>query len=657
MNVTGKPVRAMAVGGQIPGPLLEFTEGDTLRVTFHNKMDADTLIHWHGLLLPPDQDGVPFLNTPPIPPGKSHTFTFPIRQAGTYWYHSHVGLQEQRGVYGPIVIHPRSESKKADREAVVVLSDWTDENPRRVLEHLKKDGDWYAWKKGSVQSWYKVLKNRALGARLKSALSRMPPMDLSDVGYDAFLINGQTRASLGPTKPGERIRLRVINAGSSSYFNLEFAGGDMTLVAADGQDVEPIAVRRVLMGMAETYDFLVTVPDARAYELRATAQDGTGYASGILGEATEVVAAPDIPKPNLFKMSMGGHGEGHVGAMGHAGHGMPGMGAMKPGEGGRILEDYGPLRAPAPTTLPPGNPSREVVLELTGFMEGYVWSFNDTLLSEADWIRIRKGENVRFVFVNKTMMWHPLHLHGHFFRVLNGQGDYSPLKHTVNVPPNGRVTIEFLADQEKDWFFHCHNLYHMMGGMARVVHYEGPDDAISKKNARRLAEETGDEDWFMVGNIGLQSNMLEGFLSGFSARNSFELDFDYNYRKEYEITPVLAHRFTQFFSLIVGGNFERDELETGNSGLIGVRYVLPLLIDAELHFDTEAVLRLTLGSELQLTDRLQFGWEYQFEYEIRDNRVKNDYHLELEYRFTKNFGLVANWDSDFFLGGGVMLRF
>ena len=281
VNFSGEDVQAMSVGGSIPAPTIEATVGDTLRVTFHNKMDVESSIHWHGVLLPNDQDGVPYLTTSPIRAGKSFTYEYPIIHHGTYWYHSHTQLQEQRGVYGSLVFHPKDGEKyKADREYVAVLSDWTNENPMQVLRNLKKDGDYYSLKKDSVQSWLKVFQYgpEAIKNRLNSSWTRMGPMDLSDVGYDAFLLNGKKESAVDGLKGGETVRLRIVNASASSYQYVEFAGGPMTIVAADGVDTELKEVDRLKISVAETYDVLVQLPDDNmAYEFRASAEDGTGY--------------------------------------------------------------------------------------------------------------------------------------------------------------------------------------------------------------------------------------------------------------------------------------------------------------------------------------------------------------------------------------------
>lgn len=470
VNFSGKDKMAMAINNSIPGPTLYFNEGDVARINVKNNMDVNTSIHWHGLLLPNRQDGVPYLTTPPIKPGTTYTYEFPITHSGTYWYHSHTGLQEQKGVYGSIVIEPknkRTDIEEPDIEQVIVLSDWTDQNPNEVLRELKRGSEYQEYKKGSMQTVLGVIKNKAIIENFKRSLRRMPPMDISDVAYDAFLINGQTESTLN-AKPGDIVRLRIINAGGSSYFYINYAGSDMTVIAADGVDVEPFSTDRILMPIAETYDVIITVPNKGSYEFRATAQDGSGHASLFIGEG-EPVHAEDIPKPNLYKMdhshTMGQGTETNMDKntnqhkdhdMGNMSHENMDHNSMSMPKNPRPLPPYDNLRSIEQTTLPSENETREVVLNLTGDMERYVWSINGMTLNEEDKILIKKGENVRFVLNNTTMMHHPMHLHGHFFRVLNEHGEYSPLKHTVDVPPLGTTVIEFEANEEKDWFFHCH---------------------------------------------------------------------------------------------------------------------------------------------------------------------------------------------------------
>ena len=355
-----------------------------------------------------------------------------------------------------------------------LFSDWNDENPAKTLANLKRNGHYYAFKKNTVQSWDQVIKHHAVRARLKQAWDRMEPMDFGDVGYDVFLMNGKQRYYLKDVKRGQRVLLRIINAAASTYFHLNYAGGPMEVVAADGMYVKPYNTKRLLIAIAETYDVIVTIPKHHAYEFRATAQDGTGYASAYIGTGS-IVAAKAIPKPNLFKMDHGMHANmQHKSHQHHAHHQMP-------------HGSYAKLRSLHKTALNPNNPTRTIRLELTGNMNRYTWTFNKKTLHESDNIQIKKGENVIFVLVNKTMMHHPLHLHGHFFRVLNGHGDYSPLKHTVDIPPMKTVKIEFYANEKHDWFFHCHNLYHMSTGMARVISYmNSPTDPELQAHATHI---------------------------------------------------------------------------------------------------------------------------------------------------------------------------
>src|SRR5210317_1830494 len=264
VNITGSSVPAMTINGTIPGPTLRFREGDTARIHVHNKMDVDTSIHWHGILVPPGMDGVPYISFPPIEPNTTFTYEFPIRQSGTYWYHSHTNLQEQSGVYGSIVIEPERSSIKPDRDYVVLLSDWTDEEPHTVNRTLKRGSEWFAIQKGSGQSILGAMRLGMFGDYFKRELQRMPPMDIADVAYDRFLANGRPETTL-EALPGEIVRLRIIDGSATTYFHLQYAGGPMTIIAADGLDVEPVEQNRFLIGVAETYDVLIKVPKSGSY--------------------------------------------------------------------------------------------------------------------------------------------------------------------------------------------------------------------------------------------------------------------------------------------------------------------------------------------------------------------------------------------------------
>lgn len=665
VNYTGKDVKAMAVGGSIPAPTIEASVGDTLRVTFNNKMDVESSIHWHGILLPNDQDGVPHLNTPPIEAGGSFTYEFPVTHSGTYWYHSHTALQEQLGVYGGIVFHPRKkEHPSVDHDHVVVLSDWTDENPRTVLSNLKKDGDYYALKKGTVQSWNNVVRHgwKAAANRLRSSWARMGPMDISDVGYDAFLANGKHEDTVY-SSPGETVLIRLINSAASTYFNVEFAGGLMTIVAADGPATEPLQVKRLRIAVAETYDLLLRAPEEGSYELRATSEDGTGHTSVFIGSGKQFYA-PDIPKPNLYLQDhRHSSEEKHSHAMMPTSqkkaefrkeHSMDTHGNSKTtlkisDLPVKHMKDYSRLVSRKDTSLPHGSPEREIKLELTGTMDGYIWSFNGKTLSQADKILIRRGENVRFILKNMTMMHHPLHLHGHFFRVLNGQGERSPLKHTVDVPAMGTVMIEFEANEDRDWFFHCHNLYHMMAGMARVISYQ-ESSVADKTTIKKISHDT---DWYNLLSFSALSSMTEGSLRIFNTENALATEYRYGYsNKIWEIKPYYERRFSRFFSTYAGANLERDgaDEKTEKKAVAGIKYLLPMFIESDLGIYSGKEVRLEISSGFDLTSRADFEWEWETNF-----NGNYRYQFELSWELTKRLRVSGIYDSDHGWNSGLRI--
>ncbi len=645
VNFTGKEVRSMSINDSIPGPTLRFNEGDIARIHVRNEMDVETSIHWHGLLLPNLQDGVPYLTTPPILPGTTFTYEFPVKHSGTFWYHSHTGLQEQRGVYGSIVIQPAVPAIRTDHDYVVVLSDWTDEDPDEVLRTLKRGSEYYSLKKGSMQSLFGAVRNNALGDVLKRSWMRMPPMDISDVAYDRFLVNGEPSAVFD-ARPGETVRLRIINASASTYFYLQFAGGDMSVISADGNDVQPVEIKRFLMAVAETYDVLITVPDNGAYELRATAQDGSGYTSLFIGSGKRV-SAPDVPKPDIYRMHGAGHGDSRGGGTMHDMTGHKNMMNMPMMEA-RPQSPYPVLRSTVSTALPEGSPVRVETLELTGDMERYVWSINGRTLNEADMIRIKKGEHVRFVLVNKTMMHHPMHLHGHFFRVLNRHADHAPLKHTVDVPPLGSQVIEFYANEEKDWFFHCHILYHLKAGMARIVRYE---DSELHPEIAAIRPKLFSEHWYSWADVSLLTQMSDGRAIVTSTRNTFGVFWEAGWEDgEYEAELVYERYFNMFFRTFIGAEVTNGEQET--RGIAGIRYLLPFMVESSIWIDTERELRLVLGKEIQLTDRLSVFGEFQY-----DTDSKEEWEAGAGWTLNRRFSLLGKYHSEYGGGAGLMIHF
>ena len=757
VTIEGISADGMTINGSIPGPTLFFKEGDLARIFVHNRMQVATSIHWHGLLVPPNMDGVPYMSFPPIEPGSTFTYEFPIRQSGTYWYHSHSGLQEQRGVYGSIVIEPRHSEQHADSDHVVLLSDWTTEDPHGVLRNLKRGSEWNAIEKGSGQSILGAARVGLLGDYFTRELQRMPPMDIADVAYDYFLANGQPETAINAAG-GETVRLRIINGSATTYFHVEYAGGAMSVVSADGLDVQPVEIRRLLIGVAETYDVLINIPHSGTYELRATAHDASGYASVWVGSGQKVVA-PDIPHPNLYQnmhhgsetsiwaltpagtmgmpdrlvesgqfdqpgmMGMqsmpvgtahgGGHGTGtapeskgmHSGnTSDHSSHqhSAPDMGdahdmdimatnepsghtmhegnienrkGKKFGKDFRLLATdvssrdvlaaegmgperpwppYGNLRAPQPTAFDPGRTVREIRLTLDGDMERYVWFMNNKVLSESDIIRIEAGEVVRFIMINRTMMHHPMHLHGHFFRVINGQGDHAPLKHTVDVAPMSTTVIEFVADEFGDWFFHCHLLYHMKSGMARFIHYDGyqPDPAVAAVQSNLFKES-----WYAWGQADVLSNMTEGSLTLADTRNIFQAQWEAGWQQvdgtEWEGLLTYDRYVNRFSSLFVGADFMgEDDATEETRGVLGVRYLLPLNVESRVWVDSDGGARAALDKEFTLTPRLSLSGEVQYDtHDLWEGKAG------VSYLLTKHVSLLGQWHSEFGWGGGVRVRF
>lgn len=644
-----RATEALTINGGIPGPTLRFREGDVARIRVNNHLrNQEASIHWHGLLVPNIQDGVPYLTTPPIEAGGGRTFEFSLRHSGTYWYHSHTGLQEQDGVYGSIVVEPAGgESQPADQDEVVVLSDWTRERPQEVMRTLMSGNEWYSFKKGSIQSVVGAIEAGEWEAFWDREKSRMPAMDVSDVAYDAFLVNGR-REFISAARNGETVRLRFINAGAATYFYLQSATGPLRIVAADGPAVKPIQVNRLLVGMAETYDVLVDVPQRGRWELRATAQDGSGHASIWLGEG-EVHPAPEIPRPNLYNM------EDHLLAAIDSDEADVAAtdAAALVAEPERPLPPYGRLRSVDTTRLNPALPRRTIELRLTGDMERYVWSFNGKTLAEDGVISIRKGEVLRLDLINDTMMHHPLHLHGHFFRVIDDRDlADAPLKHTVDLPPMGKRTIEFEAGESGDWLFHCHLLYHMHMGMARVFSYEeqGTDHVPD-------FGEHDDDPFYFMGEGSFQSHMSMGMATVMNSRNDFYTTWDLGWEDfefdhvHYEIDAAWRRYFAPNFSTVLGARLtnHHDEVDRPFGGF---EYRLPWLINSFAQVDGEGDVRVGLGKSLRLTDRFTIFGELEY-----DTGSRWEWTAGAEYLINKQLSLISQYHSDHGIGGGVSFRY
>jgi CopA family copper-resistance protein len=499
----GRVGHAITVNGTLPAPLIRLREGQTARLAVTNHLDEDTSIHWHGLLLPFQMDGVPGVSFPGIRPHETFLYEFPVRQAGTYWYHSHSNLQEAMGHYGPIVIDPADPDPVSyDREHVIVLSDWSFMHPHRIMMRLKQNPGHFNRQRQTLTSG-----DMPLSERLEWGRMRMDPTDISDVtgATYTFLANGHGPAEnwTGLFRPGERVRLRIINASAMTIFHVRIPGLPMTVVNADGLNVRPVETDEFQISVAETYDVVVQPTEDRAYSFIAEAVDRSGLARATLAPRMGMTAPvpPLRARPTLTMRDMG-HGAMDHGTHGdHGDHDMgagsmgmrdpanapqvdlnPGVDMIAPmpidrtGEPGLGLEDV-PHRAltyrdlvsldPNPDPRPP---SRSLEIHLTGNMERFMWSFDGRRFSEiVEPIRFARNERVRVKLVNDTMMQHPLHLHGHFFELVNGHPGHHPMKHTVNVLPGGTVTFDLTADAPGDWAFHCHLLFHMHAGMFNVV--------------------------------------------------------------------------------------------------------------------------------------------------------------------------------------------
>ncbi len=704
VNFTGKEVEAMAVNNYIPAPTLTFTEGQNAVIYVTNNMKVETSVHWHGLILPNFQDGVPYLNSPPILPGKTHKFEFPLTHSGTYWYHSHTGLQEQRGVYGAIMIKPKKQKLDYDYDLTLVLSDWTDEKPYSVLKNLKRNNEWYAIKRKTNVSLANAIANNALGAQLKLWSKRMPGVDISDVAFDAFLINGKPAPTYPQFKAGDKVRIRMVNASAATYFWITI-GGKQMLIASDGVDVVPVHRDKVLHAIAETYDYIVTIPESGAVEVRATAQDGSGFTSAILGSGT-IEKAKVLPPVDYIKMlkqmgnmKMGGsmkmdekmsmkkememeempmHKKDSMPKMKmndkHQHHKMDMMKSDATKMKGMNMQmnkefSYDYLKSPVKTTIHSELPTNEITLNLTGNMLRYVWSLNGKVLSEVDKIKIKRGEKARITLNNKTMMHHPMHLHGHFFRVVNANGEYSPLKHTVNVPPMGSVTIEFDANETGDWFFHCHILYHAKAGMARIFSYGDPrDPRMANYPLKQLTK--ADQKIYTWGETTVASHMASLELVATNTYNQFNVDAQYGWNKNVEIGADYERYLGTFFRAYVGIEAENeveDSLDEITAvGRAGVRWLLPFFIDSDLGIDTQLRPQIQFSTAIPIFNRveLQGMWQMQADFGWK-NDLPADTNWEREYVWSvgaeyilgQYFSLSASYDNRFGAGGGLTVMF
>jgi CopA family copper-resistance protein len=715
VNFSGKTKRAIAVNGTIPMSTLTFTEGDTAAIYVHNMMSEETSLHWHGLMLPNQYDGVPNLTQMPIRPHTTHVYKFPIIQHGTHWYHSHTELQEQIGMYGMFIMNKRKEWDIPTLP--VVLSEWTDMKPEEVHRSLHNATDWFAIKKGTTQSYAEAIKGGHLKTKLTNEWKRMNAMDVSDVYYDKFLINGKNINEQPQFKAGDKVRLRIANAGASSYFWLTWSGGKITVVATDGNDIEPVEVDRLIIAVSETYDVIVTIPDNMSYEFLATPEDRTKSASLWLGSGMKM-PAPKLPKLKYFAgmkmmndmMAMNGDlmpmgmkmsnqtmdmntvmypevtGEEKSKKDTMQGMNMAPSPLEQPsetkvgseargGEADIVTLNYGMLRATDKTILPNGT-IKELKFDLTGNMNRYVWTLDNKTVSESDRILIKKGENVRLIIFNNSMMRHPMHLHGHDFRLLNGQGEYAPMKNIIDIMPMETDTIEFAANAYGDWFFHCHILYHMMSGMGRIFSYENsaanPEIPNPKYAQRKLFAD--DRQFHIMARLGIESNGSDGeaMFAGTRYKLSTLWHLGYHDMHGYESETMFGRYFgkMQWWYLYTGfdyhykkeggpknifGNEEKNWFGQGSNKnnrktvVAGIAYTLPMLVIADARIDGNGKFRFQLSREdISITPRLRFNWMIN---------TDKEYMAGFRYVGSKYFSLSTHYDSDMGWGAGITITY
>ena len=704
-----KPKHAIAVNGQIPMPTLTFTEGDIAEIYVHNELKEETSLHWHGLFLPNKEDGVPNLTQMPIKPNTTHKYTFPIIQHGTHWYHSHSGLQEQIGMYGNFVMlkkptDPTFRKGIDDLPSIpIVLSEWTDANPDNVHRMLHNATDWFAIQKGTTQSYAEAIQQGYFKTKVTNEWKRMNAMDVSDVYYNKFLINGKNESQLSQFKGGDKVRLRISNGGASTYFWLNYAGGKITVVANDGNDVEPVEVDRLIVAVSETYDIVVTIPaDKTAYEFLVTSEDRTKSASLYLGDGIKQLTST-LPKLKYFDgmkmmndmMKMNGDLDDMGMSMSYnqmdmnvvmypeiIGEAKPKsekMGDMKMTEddyNSNKLSDivtlnYAMLKSPTKTNLPKDAPIRELKFELTGNMNRYVWSLDNKVVSETDKILIKKGENVRITIYNGSMMRHPMHLHGHDFRLLNGQGDFSPLKNIVDIMPMETDVLEFNANVEGDWFFHCHILYHMMSGMGRVLSYENqePNPLIPNPKLAQRKLFADDRKFHFMAENDFATNGNDGEAMYQSTRWSIgtEWRLGYNDMHGYETETHIGRYIgkMQWIMPFIGFDWryrkmgideqEKNLFGQGNTKDVrsvfsaGINYTLPMLIMAQAEVFTDGNFRLQLErKDIPVSKRLRMSLMWN---------TDKEYMAGLRYIVKRNFGITTHYDSDMGIGFGASLNY
>ena len=478
VNFAGKNIQALAFNNQIPGPTLHFKEGDHVTINVYNHLNMGTAVHWHGVIVPWAMDGVAYLTQAPIPPGGVYHYQFTLHQSGTYWYHAHAGMQQQQGLYGAIIIDPKHPRYQVNHDDVIMLSDWSNTDPDQIMANLKKDGDYYQQQMPLQPSLYHFIKSyqedspndrqQLIDAYKMMQWMRMSPYDISDVAYDAFLLNGQPPATPWQSlvKVGDTVCLRFINAASSSTFRLKIPGTTITIIQVDGKDVAPYQVNDLEIAPGETFNGLIKITHTAPDIIYVESVDASGATIGALvtqpNQAININDVQPFPEPKPISMMSTMSGMDSMGPMD-----MANMSEATMNNNGKYQDIKSLVK-----TNNPNLPVQEIRIVLNGYMGRFVWFINGVPEYKAKPIMIEPGIRYRLIFVNNTMMHHPMHVHGHWFILRNGHGAYDPLLHTIDVPPNSTVIADMDAEENNGiWYFHCHNLYHMMSGMATEFEY------------------------------------------------------------------------------------------------------------------------------------------------------------------------------------------
>ena len=648
VNFAGKSIKTIAFNNQIPGPTLHFREGDHVTINVHNHLEEGTSVHWHGLIVPWKMDGVDMVTQDPIPPGDTFHYQFTIKQSGTYWYHAHAGLQEQEGLYGALIIDPLSPpSYHYDKDYVIVLSDWSNTPANHIYKNLKRDGDYYSPKfplQPSLTHFLQAYKtsNVKEQAELKAAYwmmqrMRMSPYDFSDVAYDAFLMNGHPKNNpwQGDVKEGDVVRLRFIDAGASSIFRIKLPGTLMQLVHVQGHDIVPFETDNLTLSPGETYDVLVKIKRSTPYPIYAESLDQVGAAYGALVTSSHqwvdfsAITPFPTPKPRMMMHSMDMSGmrspsSSHPNMPEKAPQPMamnPSMEmnstnmthhqniSMTPMDNRGMSPQYQSLKS-FKKTNDPNKPVKIVKLVLSGYMDRYIWFINGVPEYKSKPMILEHGKRYRFIFVNNSMMDHPMHVHGHWFILRNGHGAYDPLLHTIHVQPNETITVDMdaNADGGGTWYFHCHNLYHMRAGMAMILQYSSPKfstkDSYSKtsdvQNTSKMHGITGGVYPTAHPALWYNANWLEGgtdFTQTMEGTFKLLLGPDYDklqlYSEDFEVKKgnienanmdiFYWHLMSQFWAIKGGANYvyrpaQRPYIQPG----IGIEGLAPFFIDTNV---------------------------------------------------------------------------